>query len=384
MLPEPKPPSFIIHPFIVHWLDDELDDWTRRGLRRALPTHDPALLNFASNDYLSLASDPRVIDAACRAARDHGWGAAASPLVSGWRAPHATLAEALAEFEHAEAALLFPTGFAANLGVITALVGRGDAVYLDRLAHASLVAGARLSGASVRVFPHNDAAALAQILGRERGRFRRVLVATEGLFSMDGDLAPLDELLLTCENVDAILLVDEAHATGVLGADGRGATSMFGVASERLVRVGTLSKSLGSIGGFVVGERRLIDHVLQHAPTFIFSTSLPPAAAAAAHEALRIVHAEPQRRETLLRNARRLRGLLATPGLDTSPIVPVHVGTAQAAVERSRVLEAAGFLVPAIRPPTVPRGTARLRISVSALHTEADIDRLAFSLGSSV
>ncbi|MBV8384891.1 MAG: aminotransferase class I/II-fold pyridoxal phosphate-dependent enzyme, partial [Planctomycetaceae bacterium] len=258
------------------WIDDEAARWERRGLTRRLVAHGAAtpgrlacdgrmLVNFGANDYLGLASDPRVIAAGRAAAEAFGWGAGASPLVTGWGAAHQELAEALARFERAEAAVLFPSGFAANLGTIAALVGVGDAVYVDRLDHACLIDGARLSGASLRVFPHADADRLAEILARERARFRRALVATDGVFSMDGDLAPLDRLADLADRFDAMLLVDEAHGTGVFGPDGRGAASELGVADRIPVRVGTLSKALGSIGGFVAGSRRLIDWLINHA-----------------------------------------------------------------------------------------------------------------------
>jgi 8-amino-7-oxononanoate synthase len=375
----------------LDWLDDEAAAWSSRGLARRLVAADAgrpgvieldgrALINFASNDYLGLASDPRVVEAACRAARDYGWGAGASPAVAGWRRPHAALAEALADFEQVEAVALFPTGFAANAGTIAALVGRGDAVYLDRLDHACLVAGTRLAGASVRVYPHGDADRLAAILARDRGRFRRALIATDGVFSMDGDLAPLAELVALAERSGAMLLVDEAHGTGVFGADGRGAASELGVADRVPIRVGTLSKALGSLGGFVAGPRRLIDHIINHAPTFLFSTAIPPAAAAAARMALRIAMAEPLRREAVRAHGAALARNLRADGWDVGspagPIVPVIVGDPARALRLSNSLKDRGYLVPAIRPPTVPSGIARLRINASAAHTEGQVSGL--------
>lgn len=378
------------------WLRDEATRREGRALARALrarggstpgrvEVEGRSLANFASNDYLGLAADPRVIEAARVAASRYGWGSGASPLVSGWREPHEELAEALAGFEGTETVALFPTGFAANLGTVAALVGRGDAVYLDRLAHACLVDGARLSGASVRVYPHNDAARLGAILGRERGRYRRVLVATEGVFSMDGDLAPLAELVETAERFGAMLLVDEAHGTGVFGPDGRGAAAACGVAGRVPVRVGTLSKALGSVGGFVAGTRALIDHLVNVSRTLIYSTAPPPAAAAAAREALRIARAEPWRRERahalgrVLRDGLRARGWEVPPS--TGPIVPVLIGDPARAVALSGRLDAAGFLVPAIRPPTVPAGTSRLRVSLGAAHRDEDVAGLLSALG---
>jgi 8-amino-7-oxononanoate synthase len=373
------------------WIDDEVEERARLGLVRNLAGFESAApgrvrdgakewINFASNDYLGLANDPRLAEAARRAAEVEGWGAGSSPLVSGWRRSHEALAHDLAEFEQTEAALLFPTGFAANLGAIVALVGRGDAVYLDRLDHACLVAGVKVSGASARVFPHNDPERLESILARDRGRFRRSLIATEGVFSMDGDLAPLATLVDLADRFGAMLLVDEAHGTGVFGPDGRGAASECRVADRVHVRVGTLSKAFGSIGGFVAGSRRLIDHILHRAPSFVYSTALPPAAAAAAREALAIARAEPWRRDRIRDLGPRVADELRRAGLHVGPIagpiVPVLVGDPTRALSISQALRDRGFLVPAIRPPTVPRGTSRLRISLSAAHSESDVQRL--------
>ena len=375
------------------WIDAEAADRVRLGLHRTLSTRGPSspghvvrdgrdLVNFASNDYLGLADDPRLASAAAEAANRHGWGSGASPLITGWTTAHLELVEALARFEGAEAVALFPTGFAANLGTIPSLVGPGDAIYGDRLNHASLVQGARLSGASFRVYPHGEADRLGALLGRDRGRFRRVLLATDGVFSMDGDLAPLPELVALAERFDAMLLVDEAHGTGVFGPEGGGACSSRGVADRVPIRIGTLSKALGSIGGFVAGSHRLVDHLINRAPTLIYSTAMPAAAAGAAGEALRILIAEPERRDRLHQHSRRFRerfgraGTPVPPG-SVGPIVPVLVGTAERALAASEALRDAGFHVPAIRPPTVPRGTARFRISLSASHTEAQVDALA-------
>jgi 8-amino-7-oxononanoate synthase len=373
------------------WIDDEEAAWSAKGLARRLVAHDRVrpgrferdgrwLVNFGSNDYLGLAADPRLAEAARAAAERHGWGAGSSPLVTGWTDAHQALADDLAEFEGAEAALLFPTGFAANLGTVAALVGRGDAVYSDRLNHASLIDGARLSRASVRVYPHNDVADLAATLERDRGHFRRALIVTDGIFGMDGDLAPLGELVEIAGRFGAMLLVDEAHGTGVLGPDGRGASSACGVAERIDVRVGTLSKALGSVGGFVAGSRRLIGRLLNHARTQIYSTSLPPAAAAAARAALAILRAEPWRRERVHALAARLREAGVGVGNPTGPIVPLVVGDPARALALSARLEAAGLFVPAIRPPTVPEGTARLRVSLSAAHTDDDLDALITAL----
>lgn len=381
----------------LDWIDAEAAARAARGLTRRLVAHDRVrpgrferdgrwLVDFGSNDYLGLAADPRLAEAARAAAEAYGWGAGASPLVTGWTAAHQALVEALADFEGTEAAVLFPTGFAANLGTVAALVGKADAVYSDRLNHACLIDGARLSGAAVRVYPHNDAARLGARLARDRGRFRRSLIVTDGVFSMDGDLAPLADLADLAERFGAVLLVDEAHGTGVFGPDGRGAASACGVAGRVHVRVGTLSKALGSLGGFVAGPRRLTDHLVNHARTQIYSTALPPAAAAAARAALEIAAAEPWRRRRVHDLADRLRRALAGAGVDVGgsagPIVPVVLGEPAAALACSERLLRAGLFTPAIRPPTVPAGTARLRVSLSAAHTDADLDALVAALTS--
>ncbi|WP_169980326.1 8-amino-7-oxononanoate synthase [Tautonia rosea] len=375
------------------WLDEVAEERTRLGLQRSIVPYGAAspgwierdgrrLLDLSSNDYLGLASDPRVVAAGIDAAHRYGWGAGASPLVCGWRDPHEALAEELAVFEHSEAVALFPTGYAANLGTIVSLVGSGDVVYGDRLNHSCLIQGARLSGATVRVYPHGDHERLEHLIERDRvrGRFRRTMIATDGVFSMDGDLAPLRELVEIAERSGAILLVDEAHGTGVFGPDGRGASAALGVAERVPIRVGTLSKGIGSVGGFVAGSRRLIDHLHNHASTLLYSTAMPPAAAGAAREALRIVREEPWRRDRVHQLGRSFRERLQAIGLPVppseGPIVPVILGEVDRTLNMAAQLFASGFLVAAIRPPTVPRGTARLRISLSASHNEEELERM--------
>ena len=369
----------------LSWMDDEQKERASRSLDRRVMIRDFGLVNFASNDYLGLANDPRVIDAAKSAADQYGFGSGASPLVSGWTRSHQDLADALVSYEQVEAVALFPSGFAANLGTIAALVGKGDAVYLDRLNHACLIDGAKLSGASLRVFPHNDADRLEAILARDQGRFRRSLVAVDGVFSMDGDLAPLDRISEICERFDAMLMVDEAHGTGVFGPNGRGACEHFHVTDRVHVRVGTLSKALGSLGGFVAGSRRLVDHLINRSRTMIYSTALPSACCAAANEAVKIAIAEPGRRERVHRVAIALRTSLQQNGWkvipSTGPIVPVWVGDPAAAVAISQNLRDQGLHVPAIRPPTVPEGTSRLRISLTASHSDEELARLVRALG---
>jgi 8-amino-7-oxononanoate synthase len=378
----------------LSWIDNELDALEQKKLRRRLLTHDGPqstllsidgrdLINFGSNDYLALAADPRLAGAVAEAAAREGWGSGASPLVTGHAALHRRLEQRLAEFEGVEAALLFSSGFAANLGAIAALVGPGDVVYCDRKNHASLFDGCRLSRADVRVYPHNDCRRLAEML-EDKKSYRRRLIVTDGLFSMDGDLAPLVELCDLAERFDAMLLVDEAHATGVFGAGGRGVAEHLGVEHRVHVRVGTLSKALACVGGFVAGSRPLVEWLVNRARPYVFSTAGPPAASAAAITALDIIQEEPHRRETLLACAKSLREELARQGWNTgasaSQIIPIIVGEPERALSLSAKLREHGFFVPAIRPPTVPEGEACLRISLTAGHTEEMISALLLNL----
>ncbi len=378
------------------WMDDELNERRRRGLyrtRRRLASAQGArvrlggreLVNFSSNDYLDLAADSRLARAASVAARRYGCGAGASALVSGHLPPLRVLERDLAAWEGTEAALVFGSGYAANLAAVTSLVGPGDAVFSDALNHASLIDGCRLSRAGVFVYRHADIDHLSDLLNCHGPAARRRLIATDSVFGMDGDLAPLADLLDLARRHDALLLLDEAHATGVLGEHGRGLSERLPAdAIERVVKVGTLSKALGAQGGFVCGGRRLIDYLVNTARPYIFSTALAPPVAAAARRAVRVVVEEPERRRHVLALAESLRMGLRDAGLSESgsrcQIVPVLVGDAAAAVELSRRLEEQGLLVPAIRPPSVPEGTARLRVSLTAAHTEADVRRLLAAL----
>jgi 8-amino-7-oxononanoate synthase len=379
-------------------MDDDLRERRRRGLyrvRRRLGSGQGArvrwrgreFVNFSSNDYLSLAGDPRLARAAARAARRYGCGAGASALVSGHLPPLRALERDLAGWEGAESALAFSSGFAANLALVSTLAGREDVVFSDALNHASLIDGCRLSRARVHVYRHNDAGHLAGLLDRHRGEGRRALLVTDTVFSMDGDLAPLPDLLALADRFDCLLLADEAHATGVLGEHGRGAAEFLGCplpSDDRLIRVGTLSKALGAQGGFVCGSRRLVDWLVNHARPYIFSTALAPPVAAAARVAVRLVADEPERRRRVLALAEQLRGELQRQGHAVGgsrcQVVPVVLGAPRAALALSRRLEGEGLLVPAIRPPSVPEGGARLRISLTAGHTEEDVARLADGL----
>jgi len=341
------------------------------------------LLSFCSNDYLGLAQDARVAAALSDAAREHGAGAGASHLVSGHHREHDALEEELAAFTGRERALLFSTGYMANLGVVAALAGRGDAVFEDRLNHASLLDAGLLSGARFSRFPHADADALeARLAGC--GRMRR-LVLTDGVFSMDGDVAPLGPLAAACRRQSAWLMVDDAHGLGVLGPGGRGSLELHGLGPDDVpVLVGTLGKALGTFGAFVAGSADLIAFLIQRARTYIYTTALPPAVAAATRRALALSIAEPWRREHVLGLVARFRRQAAQARLpladSTTPIQPVLVGEAQAAVAASERLLAQGLLVPAIRPPTVPAGSARLRVTFSAGHTDQQVDRLVDAL----
>jgi 8-amino-7-oxononanoate synthase len=374
------------------WIDDELARLRQEQLLRrrivcrtisaaSIEIDNRPLVHFATNDYLGLACDPRVIAAAGQ--RGACWGASASPLITGRQEAHEQLEQELARFEGSEAALLFATGFAANVGAITALVDRHDAVFSDGCNHASIIDGCRLSRAKVFVYDHADLNALEDMLRRAQG-FRRRLIVTDGLFSMDGDLAPLAELAELADRHQAMLMVDEAHATGVFGALGRGAAEHCGVQERIHVRVGTLSKALGSAGGFVAGSKQLVDWLANRARTYVFSTAPPAANCRAALEALRVVAEEPHRRHVLLARAEQLRKRLAdhgwNVGASTSQIVPLIVGDEAAALALAAELAAAGFWVPAIRPPSVAPGTARLRISVTFAHTAEMIELLTAAL----
>jgi 8-amino-7-oxononanoate synthase len=378
----------------LNWIDAELDALERQGLRRRLITregHQSATIsldgreygNFSANDYLGLAADPRIADAAADAVKKFGWGSGASPLISGHAELHRRLEEKLAEFERTEAALLFTSGFAANSGTIAALAGPGDAVFCDRKNHASLFDGCRLSRADVRVYPHADAQALDELLAKSNS-YRRRLIVTDSLFSMDGDFAPMVDLVEIAEKRSAMLLVDEAHATGVFGEHGTGVCERFGVEHRVPIRIGTISKALGGIGGFVVGSRKLIEWLVNRARPYIFSTASPAAISAAAMAALEIVRDEPERRIELLAMADYVRQELLDRGWrlgpSTSQILPVIVGETEKALALSEKLREKGLFVPAIRPPTVPDGESCLRISLSYAHTPEQIEKLLGTL----
>ncbi len=383
----------------LDWIDGELQSLETNGLRRrrreVMPLADGRcrvdsreLVNFASNDYLNLARDPLVIAAARFALDEIGVGAGASALVSGRTRWHVALEGRLARFELQPAAVLFPTGFAANVATICALASEGDAIFSDRLNHASLIDGCRLSRARVQIYRHDDLAGLESGLKNCPATGRRLIVS-DSIFGMDGTLAPLPDLCALAERFAATLVVDEAHATGIFGENGRGGAEHFGVEHRVAVRVGTLSKAIGTLGGFVAGPQSLIDWLWNRARTQIYSTALPPCVCAAAIAAVDLIEADPERRRKLLQRASDFRRQIANCGIatianSTGPIVPIIMQTPGRAVQVAQQLEDEGFLVAAIRPPTVPEGTSRLRISLTCAHQPADLERLAAALANAV
>jgi 8-amino-7-oxononanoate synthase len=371
-------------------LSGELDQSRAEGLYRTLRTVASAqgariqidgreFLNFSSNDYLGLANDPLLKRAASDAIEKYGVGAGASRLVCGNLEPYEALERKLAAFKAKEAAIVFGSGYAANVGAITALVGEGDTVILDKLDHASIIDGARQSGATIRVYPHQNLKKLDAIL-RQCDSSRRTLIITETVFSMDGDLAPLAEIVALKERYDAWLMIDEAHATGLYAKNRRGLAEAAGVEDKIDITLGTLSKALGCAGGFVVGSQTLIDFLRNRARSLIYSTALPPAVCAAAAAAVDFVMSAEghQRRDQLWRNVSELKNGLSALGVQNesrSPIIPIIIGDEAAAVETSRRLYERGIFVPAIRFPTVPKGKSRLRVTVTARHESRDIAR---------
>ena len=338
---------------------------TRRGPDSEAERGGRRLVSFSCNDYLGLSHDPRVIAAAQEAVAAFGAGAGGSRLVTGNHPALTALEERLARHKRKEACLVFGSGYLANLGITPALAGRGDLILVDALAHACMWAGARLSGASVVTFAHNDLSDLDRLLREHRPNHRRAMILTERVFSMDGDRAPMGDILGIAAAHDAWTLVDDAHGLGVVEDGPRAPLEM-----------GTLSKSLGSYGGYLCASRAVVDLLTSRARSFVYTTGLPPASAAAALEALAILEEEPERRARPVALARRFTAHLGLPEAE-SAVVPVLVGEAEAALQLSAALQEAGFLVVAIRPPTVPPGTARLRVAFSAAHTEAQVDALA-------
>ncbi len=384
----------------LQWVDEQLDRLRGADLYRELPQPLGAvgprcqvdgreLINFASNDYLGLANDRRLVAAATQAIDEAGLGRGASPLICGRSEVHVELERQLASFEGTEGALLFASGFAANAGTIPALVDAGDAIYGDAHNHASIIDGCRLSRAEKHVYPHNEVQALEQLLQKGQKKYRRQLIVTDTLFSMGGNLAPLPHLGKLAEHYGAMLMVDEAHATGIFGEQGRGVVEHFSVEYPELhrqvhVRVGTLSKALGAAGGFVCGSKGLVAWLANRARTYVFSTAQPVAASAAAIESLKIISAEPKKRRRLLRQATQLRRQLQEQGWETgdsaSQIIPLRIGSAEQTMRLAGDLRQRGCWVPGIRPPSVPEGHSLLRLSLSAAHDEGVLEQVLEAL----
>lgn len=364
----------------------KLADQERQHLRRTvvettpqdgiwIERHGRRLLAFCTNDYLNLTQHPAIKLAASEAIHRFGAGAGASRLVTGNHPLYSQLEERLAHFKESEAACVFGSGYLANTGIIPALMDRNDLIVIDELAHSCLLMGSRLSGAEIKIFRHNDVAHAEEWLAGNRNKFKHALLVTEGVFSMDGDLSPLPELAAIADTHDAWLLCDDAHGIGVVGG-GRGAAFASPLPAKVPLQMGTLSKAIGSYGGYLCASRPVIELMHNRARTLIYSTGLPPATIAAAIAAIDLIERDPDYAALPLRKAKAFTRKTGLPDA-TSPIVPLIMGDADAALAASRLLEAEGFLVTAIRPPTVPAGTARLRFTFSAAHPDVQVDRLA-------
>jgi glycine C-acetyltransferase len=373
----------------LDYLDEELGSLERSGLllrprtlegeqgaRARLDGRD--VINLASNNYLGLAAHPRMKSAASRAAAEFGAGTGAVRTIAGTMTMHRELERRFAAFKGADAALMFQSGFTSNSGTVAAILGQGDVIISDELNHASIIDGARLSRAAIKVFPHRDVAAADRLLAETKGGARRQLLITDGVFSMDGDIAPLPDLVEIAERREAIMMIDDAHASGVLGKAGRGTVDHFGLHGRVDIQVGTLSKAIGVLGGFIAGPRPLVRWLENRGRPYLFSTSAPPAVVAACLEALDILEDEPERIERLWANTRAfkdgLRALGFDVGISETPITPVIVGDEHAAQELSRQLWDEGVFTPAIVFPTVARGSARVRTIVTADHSPDDLD----------
>ena len=378
----------------MKYISDELNKIKKTGLYRELKVIGNAqeshieiegktFLSFCSNNYLGLANNPSVVKAVKDAVEEYGWGAGASRLVSGNMTLHETLENVISRFKGKEAALVFPTGYMANLGAISSLVSKGDLVICDKLNHASIIDGCRLSGADFRVYAHCDMEKLENIL-RKSSRYNRKLIVTDSVFSMDGDLAPLPDIVRIAGKYKAMVMVDEAHGTGVFGRNGRGVVEHFNLNNEIDIIMGTLSKAIGSLGGYVTGDNDLINYLRNKARSFMYTTALPPAVCAASIAAINLIKGDPSIRESLWHNVRFINDNLKLLNFNLisseSPIIPILVGDAQKAVDMSKLLYERGILIPAIRPPTVPANSSRLRMTVMSTHTKEDLERLLEAL----
>ena len=336
-----------------------------------------SLINFASNDYLGLANDPRLKQAAITAIQAWGTGSTGSRLLSGHRSLHSQLETAIADWKRTEAALVFSSGYLANLGTITALVGQRDLILGDQYNHSSLKNGAKLSGAAYREYPHNNLEQLAQYLHQERSHYRRCLILSDSVFSMDGDLCPLPEIIALAESHDSMVLIDEAHATGVMGKTGSGCREYFHCQTAQIVQMGTLSKALGSLGGYVAGTAQLIDFLRNRAASWIYTTALSPADTAAAIAAIQVIQQEPERLQNLWSNVQYFQTHLASIAHKLlpshSPILCVELDSPEQALALAQQLQNQGIFAPAIRPPTVP--TSRIRFTLMANHTQSQLQQ---------
>src|SRR3989338_7747841 len=349
---------------MLEFIDQELEALKKAGLYRELKVIDRSkIIIFCSNDYLGLANHPKVIKKATGALKKFGAGAGASRLISGNTIIHEELEKKLARFKKREAAIVFPTGYMANLGTISALTNEKDTIIIDRLNHASIIDACRLTKAKFQVYPHKDMATLEKILKRSE-IYKKRLIITDSIFSMDGDIAPLPQIVKLAKRYNAITMIDEAHATGVLGQNGRGAEEHFGIEGQIDIVMGTLSKAIGSLGGFVAGSQRLIDYLRNKARNFIYTTALSPASCAAAIAALEIIEAEPKIRQRLWTNVKSLGFKSETP------IIPIMIGDTKKTMAISQKLLARGFFISGIRPPTVPRDQSRLRLTITANHSQ--------------
>ncbi|GAB4533890.1 MAG: glycine C-acetyltransferase [Anaerolineales bacterium] len=374
----------------LQWLEDELQQLHDANLYNHIRTLESPqgawltvdgrrVLNFCSNNYLGLANHPRLVQAAKQAIDEYGVGPGAVRTIAGTMSLHVNLEARLAAFKGVEAAITYQSGFNANLGTIPALVGKEDAIFSDELNHASIIDGSRLSGAKIIRYAHCDAADLEKQLKTHRGAFRRALVVTDGVFSMDGDIAPLDAIYAVTQNYDAILMVDDAHGEGVLGHGGRGIVDHFHLHGKVDVEVGTLSKAFGVVGGVVAGNARIVEWLRQRGRPFLFSSAMTVPDAAACLAAIDLLEESTELVDRLWENARYFKREMNTLGFDTglsaTPITPVMLGEAQTAQEFSRGLFEAGVFAMAIGFPTVPRGKARIRVMISAAHSREDLDQ---------
>ena len=374
----------------MKYISGELERIEKSGLYRELNIVESAqgthleikgktYLSFCSNNYLGLANNPLVIKAVKDAVGKYGWGAGASRLVSGNMRLHEVLEGEISKFKGKEASIVFPTGYMANIGTISSLVSKGDLVICDKLNHASIIDGCRLSGAGFRVYPHCDMKKLENVL-KKATKYSRKLIVTDTVFSMDGDIAPLPDIVRIAHKYKAMVMADEAHGTGVFGKRGGGVVEHFNLSKKIDIVMGTLSKAVGSLGGYVSGDEDLINFLRNKARPFMYTTALPPAVCAASIAGIKLIQKNPLLRKSLWNNVRYLKKELDLLNFDLipseSPIIPILIGDAKKAVDVSKLLYKKGILIPAIRPPTVPARSSRLRMTVMSTHTRKDLERL--------